>query len=198
VPVPIRDQADMLGCDRDRLLVQLWQAEFLARNGLHHRATGKTVRAYVSVNRWVADCECGGGIMVSRWNPECCCLDCGRVYAPEFPADVDAGEKVLLDRPDPDTRHWLLGEPVAKLEAENDDMMGVGVSHTTPTDAPSHLLLVPGASEVDDGLADDALHILGTGYVIRRDTEKGESEVEAVGHTDEKVAAFAKTVGATS
>ena len=91
-----------------------------------------TVTAYINDGRWVADCPagCGGALVVSERQPIFICADCGSPengdnwYAVAFPAQKTSIERVLLKRPAraPDrahTRHWLPGETVDKLKAEN-------------------------------------------------------------------------------
>ena len=81
--------------------------------------TGDTVPAYVSDNRWVADCPaCQGGIACWSQNPRGACLDCGRIYQIAFPEDRQEIEAVLVQRPT-QNRHWFVGDPVDMLIAEN-------------------------------------------------------------------------------
>jgi hypothetical protein len=81
---------------------------------------------YVSDNRWVADCpNCGGGIAVWSDHKEACCLDCGRIYRPQFPSKAEAErvKEILRLRPFVN-RHWRRqeGETVEQLIAENIEM----------------------------------------------------------------------------
>jgi hypothetical protein len=65
-------------------------------------------RAFVSDNRWVADCvNCGGGIACWTDNPRGCCLDCGSIYQIIFPTTevMDAAVSVLELRPEMN-RNW--------------------------------------------------------------------------------------------
>lgn len=79
----------------------------------------ETLPAYVSDNRWVADCPaCNGGIACWSENPRGACYDCGRIYRIRFPDNREAIEAVLAARP-VQRRHWLLGETVDMLKAEN-------------------------------------------------------------------------------
>lgn len=100
--------------------------QFLAerRGGLKTHDGGKTVQAYVSENRWVADCPgCNGGIACWSENPEGCCLTCGGIYKVQYPADHAAIATTLEKRP-PLNRNFRVGETVAQLEREN-TLMGV-------------------------------------------------------------------------
>ena len=48
------------------------------------------------------------------------CWDCGAIYERLLiPADIEAIERVLLQRPVPETRNWWLDETLADLIAEN-------------------------------------------------------------------------------
>jgi hypothetical protein len=84
--------------------------------------TGKTVRAYVNHGRWVADCECGGGMGVWSENRRAACMDCGRVYGVEWP-DPDIrrlAEEALLVRAKLANRNWdPASETVERLQTEN-------------------------------------------------------------------------------
>jgi hypothetical protein len=80
------------------------------------------VVAFVSDNRWVAQCSCGGGMGCWAEMPRACCYDCGTSYPVVFPDPVTlaAGEAVLDARPEPDTRNWRPDEEtVADLKVEN-------------------------------------------------------------------------------
>lgn len=78
--------------------------------------------------RWVALCpDCGGAEYVWLDDPRFMCVSCrnasiGGLWRPlRVPADREAIEAALLARPDPTTRHWLPGETVDDLLAENDE-----------------------------------------------------------------------------
>lgn len=79
--------------------------------------------AYVSDNRWVADCPCGGGIGCWPDHERGCCYDCLTVYPIAFPHEKAraTAEAVLLARPDPSTRNWRPheGETINDLKVEN-------------------------------------------------------------------------------
>jgi hypothetical protein len=86
---------------------------------------GNTARAYVSDNRWVADCPedgCNAGIAAWPGNSTGFCFECGTETSLEFPPDMAAGVAVLELRP-PENRHWLLidgeWEAVDDLKAQN-------------------------------------------------------------------------------
>lgn len=79
----------------------------------------RTVHAYVSAARWVADCPaCNGGIACWSENPRGACLSCGHIYTVTFPPEAERIEAILEERP-PRNRHWALHESVDQLEAEN-------------------------------------------------------------------------------
>jgi Zn ribbon nucleic-acid-binding protein len=122
----IHDQRDVLGPLTVPHQEAHW-AQFLfdRRFGRVPVKDARVLTAYVSDNRWVANCpECNGGIAAWDENPHGCCLDCGHVYVVKFPKDYKIAEALLLQRP-PEHRHWMahLGEPVANLAAENDEKM---------------------------------------------------------------------------
>jgi hypothetical protein len=82
-----------------------------------------TLPAYVSDNRWVAQCPCGGGIGCWTEMSRGCCYDCGTSYLIAFPAAKACADAVdvLTARPEPETRNWRpdRGESVADLKVEN-------------------------------------------------------------------------------
>lgn len=81
-----------------------------------------SLQAYVSDNRWVAQCPCGGGLGVWPEMDKGCCYDCGTVYTISFPspAVIAEAEAVLDERPEPSTRNWRPdAETPADLKAEN-------------------------------------------------------------------------------
>jgi hypothetical protein len=98
--------------------------------------TGKlkaSVKAYVNHGRWVAECGtdgCGGAMSVDVEEPLFYCWVCGNQWANgawarvEFPARREEIERLLLLRPAANgmeavNRNWVVGEPLANLEAEN-------------------------------------------------------------------------------
>jgi hypothetical protein len=84
-----------------------------------------TAKAYVSDNRWVADCPedgCNAGLSACPANPTAFCFDCGTEVPVVFPPKMAEGIAVLELRP-PQNRHWLLvegeWEDVDDLKAQN-------------------------------------------------------------------------------
>jgi hypothetical protein len=83
----------------------------------------RTVLAYISSSRWVADCpNCNAGM--AAWpgaHEHACCLDCGHVFTVETPEDAAEAVAVLTARPEPSTRNWhpQRGETVTDLKVEN-------------------------------------------------------------------------------
>lgn len=123
----ILDQADILACDREPLAIRARQAELMAmasiaeRRHREHQPDGRKVAAYVSANRWVADCpDDNSGIEVSPWNEEATCLHCGHIFKRVMPKDWEIGAALLEQRP-LENRHWFphRGETAKDLEAEN-------------------------------------------------------------------------------
>ena len=84
--------------------------------------TRQTVAAYISDNRWVADCPaCRSGIVCWPENPKACCFGCFRVYKVKFPTERTMAQAIeLLDARPPANRHWNpAAEKVKDLAAEN-------------------------------------------------------------------------------
>lgn len=83
------------------------------------------VAAYVLRSNWVARCpDCPEVMVVEPGEPFFCpnCLNAangGRARAVIFPAERAEIERLLLKRPAPENRNWLIGEPVEHLRAEN-------------------------------------------------------------------------------
>lgn len=83
------------------------------------------VQATIGRSDWRVDCPyCRGALVVEPGEPYFCpdCAMQGNDYKPltvVFPANRAEIERVLLKRPDPETRNWLVGETVADLEREN-------------------------------------------------------------------------------
>jgi len=86
-----------------------------------------TVLAYVIRSNWVADCpHCAGTIVVDPddlfWCPDCAMQNGDgyplRVIMPKERAEI---ERLLMRRPNPMTRNWLLNETVQDLSAENEE-----------------------------------------------------------------------------
>jgi hypothetical protein len=81
------------------------------------------VRVYRGM--WIVDCPtCGGAQVAAAGDHRLLCVDCynadigGRWRQVTWPADAAQIERVLLARPDLETRNWTT-ETVAELQAEN-------------------------------------------------------------------------------
>jgi len=78
------------------------------------------IAAQIRGNAWVIQCECGAGNATDPQWQIACCFACGAVHRQVvFPKDAAAIEKVLLERPKVQNRHWMPGETVDDLIAEN-------------------------------------------------------------------------------
>lgn len=88
-----------------------------------------TLKAFINHGRWLVRCPCGNAQKASesvRWFYCCACLNRGtqpphmriRVEWPE-PKERAAIEAILNLRPDKAFQHWLPGESIKKLKAEN-------------------------------------------------------------------------------
>lgn len=97
---------------------------------------GEEVEPYISHSRWVADCDCGGGMLCWDRNPYTCCLDCGSVWNVKWQQPAMRSEviRAIAVRPDARHRNWDArartkeGERVetaAFLHRENAIMLGV-------------------------------------------------------------------------
>ena len=99
--------------------------DFLARNygrELHDPPHGAPpLEAYVNWGRWVADCTCGAGILVSPRDRDAPCLECGLVQKVDFPsAAARKRAEELLERRAEARQNWRPSlESIADLEAEN-------------------------------------------------------------------------------
>lgn len=166
--------------------------DFLSRNGKRapHR-DDRTVPAYVSENRWCADCPaCDAGIFCWSENPDACCLRCGSVFRVEWPAEKAAAEKVLEDRP-PANRHWQphRGETVEKLERENELMRNIEARPVLKPVEPTRSVFQ--VKSVDEGgLDNEALTVAKTGYIIRYDRNAHTAEFEVLGKSDVELRAI--------
>lgn len=94
----------------------LYARRFLLRHGLRPsmvREVTERPPAYVSGGCWVVKCGCGNAPSAHPggepgWpRPIAVCLDCGAVYRPVFPKDGATAEELLLERPDPGSRHFF-------------------------------------------------------------------------------------------
>ncbi len=80
---------------------------------------GEAVVAYINLGRWVADCACNGGELVTP-GEIMLCGSCGRTHTVTFPGPkTKAKIEAVLGRRDPVFQNWLIGETVDELEAEN-------------------------------------------------------------------------------
>lgn len=97
------------------------QVRMLAERGItSHHDDERPMRAYVNHGRWIIDCPCMNGVIVSREWGSACCFACGAVYVTlAFPAESDAIEAALLARPYRHQQNWFPGETVADLQREN-------------------------------------------------------------------------------
>lgn len=92
-------------------------------------STKRVARAGVYQNRWKAECSCcaGGSMYVSYRDRTFWCLNCRNActdYMPiavVLPPDdvIEAIERALLVRPDPNTRSWMPSETLEHLYEEN-------------------------------------------------------------------------------
>ena len=95
--------------------------EWIASHDLERTLAAGVVPAYISANRWVADCPvCNNGMGVARDEPLTVCLLCGATYQVTMPSDYQRAEVILVRRPWP-YRNWLphRGETIETLEREN-------------------------------------------------------------------------------
>jgi len=105
------------------------------------RPGAPVIRAYIKRGSWVADCPiCKGSQVVEPGEPFFC-VDCLMLwnagYAQKcwFPRkDRRVIERLLMLRPNPLNRNWLVGETVDQLRAEN-------IEHGLPTDLDNQVLL---------------------------------------------------------
>jgi|TARA_Y100000310_G_scaffold98201_1_gene95919 hypothetical protein len=80
----------------------------------------------VSDSQWQIVCICGN---YPLYDPEwqlACCYSCGAIYEQAPPEEWREIERVLVARPKLGMRHWLPGETLADLVAEN-------LAHGDPT-----------------------------------------------------------------
>lgn len=81
----------------------------------------------VNHGRWIVNCPfCPGAELADPDDPRFFCLSCGNADANHewlrvrWPVDKEVIEAVLLARPKDETQNWKEGEPVDKLQAENE------------------------------------------------------------------------------
>ena len=111
---PVTTKAQFIGWHRERLaeagdVARAWPCDL-------------PVVAQVNHGRWIASCPNCQGPMPTH--PEWgigCCGDCGCIAGRVvFPAQVEAIETLLLQRPLRKTQNWLPSESVTDLMAENE------------------------------------------------------------------------------
>jgi hypothetical protein len=88
--------------------------------------TAGCVSAIVNNNRWIVKCPyCAGAMLASKHDPIFWCVNCenqanqGLPMAVHFPKNRELIEWVLMKRPDPTTRNWIVTETVADLIRDN-------------------------------------------------------------------------------
>jgi hypothetical protein len=109
--------------------------EMLVQEQAARRGDGVSERperpsAEVNSSRWIVRCpRCGNAMPCDPDWEMTGCLECGALYRPTLPARemVSVIEAVLALRPSHANRHWVPGESVEALLADN-EAYGVGVS----------------------------------------------------------------------
>lgn len=89
-----------------------------------NNAGGNPAYAYILKGTWVVGCECGECIYYEPGRAFFCpnCLNGENQHRPRpviMPEERNAIEVLLLQRPNPLNRNWLLGETIAQLREEN-------------------------------------------------------------------------------
>ena len=87
------------------------------------------MNAYVNHGRWVMDCPtpyCNEAHHAEPGQPVTC-QGCSQTYTPRFPPDAALIDAVLSRRVVVETRNWLPGETVQRLESENAEHRSEGV-----------------------------------------------------------------------
>ncbi len=147
MPARIKRIGQIYGCG-SRVELEAKFVATLREHQLEPRDERRTeLLAYVSDNRWCADCPgCGSGIGADPTMHEGFCFECGGVYSIAFPDDWAEAEEVLAVRP-PFNRHWQpQRETVNDLRLENavngvpvpgHDRIPVGVPLTVPQPDPT-------------------------------------------------------------
>lgn len=81
------------------------------------------VYAWVNQSSWAANCECGGSLVVELGEPYICpdCVNAAHKGAREviFPENKHEIEEILLKRPYPKNRNWLVTETANDLRRQN-------------------------------------------------------------------------------
>ena len=88
---------------------------------IHSRAL--RVAARVNWGRWIADCLwCSGAMALAPGTSAFDCMSCGATLEVVWPSDetVFSVARLLMMRPDPNTRNWEPGEPLRQLMIENE------------------------------------------------------------------------------
>lgn len=93
---------------------------------------GNPAHAYILRGSWVVGCECGECVYYEPPKAFFCpnCLNGENQHRPRpviIPAERSQIEVLLLNRPNPNNRNWLVGETVEQLQAENSDHQQGGV-----------------------------------------------------------------------
>lgn len=100
------------------------RARVLARlraNGVQSLTVdNRKVLAVINAGRWIIRClSCNAGVLADPAWKVTICFDCGHVYRPTFPAEVDQIEQVLDLRIDARNQNWEPGESLEFLWIEN-------------------------------------------------------------------------------
>jgi len=108
---------------------RLWVMRTVEDRWPGHRVVWETrghiVRAWVNQGNWVVNCPHCKGSQIAEPGHPFYCVDCLMVgnegYAQKvwFPGARRTIERLLMMRPDPATRNYLVGETVDSLRAEN-------------------------------------------------------------------------------
>lgn len=75
--------------------------------------------ARVDAGSWLVDCDCGNGVSTDPEWKMGCCFGCGAVHVNViFPEDHAEIERLLVARPQKN-RHWVPGETLEQVRADN-------------------------------------------------------------------------------
>lgn len=148
-------------------VVVFWE-EFLSRQRPPKRPikADHSVAPYINHSRWLADCDCGGGMLCWDRNPYACCLTCGTFYEVDWPAPQVRAEAVrLIATRNVVNRNWdhHKGETAQELMAQNILMEGIQPKRVNG-------LLMAGDLELPDDLANV------NDYLDRLRTERAKKE----------------------
>jgi hypothetical protein len=115
IGLPLKDAADFEQLNK----------EAQVKHGKVGRKSIIKVAAYVSDNRWVADCpNCNAGMALLPDVKQVVCLECGEPYSVTWPKERQAIEDALTLRPRKN-RHWFPHETIDDLTRENDQHIDV-------------------------------------------------------------------------